>query len=223
MSSACARGLAIAAVAATCFASGAAARGATPTASPGAAALARFAAAWEPVQTYTCTVTAHEVSGTRVQDRVYSMWFRKPYDTRMDVTAGDGRGGAAVWHGGDTLRGHQGGFIISFVKLNLNIHDSRATTIRGTTIAQANFGAILDHVKGTTGTLDTTTAGDKTTIDLAVADPSSDESVTKERLVLGASGLPTEYDQWEGGTLVRRVAYTDLVLDPALTDSDFTL
>jgi len=191
------------------------------TRSGGDAVLAKFAATWDKVNSYTCKLTAHEVLGSRVQDRTYDLTFRKPYDTKMNITGGDGKGGAAVWHGGDTLRGHQGGFI-SFIKLNLNIHDGRATSIRGTTIAQANFGAILDHVKSLKGTV-TVVSDNGSAIDFSVPDPSADQSVTKERVVLAPDGLPSEYDEWEGDTLVRHVVYTDVVIDPQLSDSAFNL
>ena len=190
--------------------------------SAGEAALARFTSAWAKLNAYTCDLTAHEVLGTHVQDRTYAMTFRKPYDTKMEITGGDGKGGAAVWHGGDTLRGHQGGFI-SFIKLNLNIHDGRATSIRGTTIAQANFGSILDHVKSLKGSVSATSSGGDTTIDFSVPDPSADNSVTKERVVLASNALPSEYDQWEGDSLVRHVVYTNLVVNPQLSDSAFNL
>jgi len=208
-----------AALAGTTAASGAAS--ATSGAS-GEAALAKFTTVWDNLSSYTCSLAAHEVLGTRVQDRTYTFIFRKPYDTKMYITGGDGKGGAAVWHGGDTLRGHQGGFI-SFVKLNLNIHDSRATSIRGTTIAQANYGSILDHAKSLKGKVEASASDNGTQIDISVPDPSSDESVTKERVVLASNGLPSEYDQWVGGTLVRRVVYTDVVIDPTISDSAFNL
>ncbi|HET9343637.1 MAG TPA: hypothetical protein VFO25_12060 [Candidatus Eremiobacteraceae bacterium] len=206
-------------LAGTCAAGNAAS---ATSASSGETALAKFATVWDKLGSYTCSLSAHEVLGTRVQDRTYTFVFRKPYDTKMDITGGDGKGGAAVWHGGDTLRGHQGGFL-SFVKLNLNIHDSRATSIRGTTIAQANYGAILDHVKSLKGTIEATPADNGTYIDFSVPDPSSDMNVTKERVVLASNGLPSEYEQWEGDTLVRRVDYTDVVIDPHISDSAFNL
>lgn len=189
----------------------------------GEGALAKFSAAWDKVNTYTCTIAAHEVSGSRVQDRTYAMEFRKPLDTRMDITGGDGRGGAAVWHGGDTVRGHQGG-IISFIKLNLNIHDSKAVSIRGTTIADANFGAFLSHIKGLKGaTVDAAADGSDTKINIAVADPSADGNVTKELLVLGSNNLPIEFDQWEGDNQVKRVKYSDVALNVDIPDSAFNL
>ncbi len=189
----------------------------------GDAALARFEAAWAKVNTYACTIVGHEVSGSHVQDRTYTIKFRKPYDTRMDITAGDGRGGAAVWHGGDTVRGHQGGFI-SFIRLNLSIHDPKATSLRGTTIAEANFGALLEHLKALKGsTIDATTEDGQTKINIAVADPANDQNVTRELMVLGANGLPVEFDQWEGDTQVKRVTYSDVALNVELSDSTFNL
>jgi outer membrane lipoprotein-sorting protein len=186
-------------------------------------AIAKYAAAWEKVNTYTCSMTAREVSGTHVQDRTYDMKFRKPYDSRMDITGGDGRGSAAAWRGGDTVRGHQGGFI-SFIKLNLNIHDPKAVSIRGTTIAEANFGSLLDHLKSLKGaTVDATSSGGLTKINVAVADPSADQNVTKEMMVLGTNDLPVEYDEWEGDNLVKHIVYTDVKLNVPLTDSDFNL
>jgi len=215
--------LALAAICAAFAGATAASDAASATsASSGEASLAKFTTAWDKLGSYACSIAAHEMLGTRVQDRTYTFIFRKPYDTKMDITGGDGRGGAAVWHGGDTLRGHQGGFV-SFIKLNLNIHDGRATSIRGTTIAQANFGAILDHVKSLKGTVEATTSGDATTIDFGVPDPSADQNVTKERVVLAADFLPSEYDEWEGDNLVRHVVYNDVAIDPPLSASAFNL
>jgi hypothetical protein len=151
------------------------------------------------------------------------MKFRKPLDTRMDITSGDGRGGAAVWNGGDTVRGHQGGFL-SFIRLNLNIHDSKAVSVRGATIAETNFGWLISHIKGLKGaTVDAVPDGDRTRINVAVADPASDGNVTKEAVILGADSLPVEYDQWEGDNLVKRLAYGDLKLNVDVPDSTFNL
>src|SRR5476649_342397 len=100
-------------------------------------AIAKFSSAWDAVHTYTCTIAAHEVRGKDVQDRVYKLAFSRPNNLRMDIVGGAGRGGAAVWQGGDTVYGHQGGFL-SFVRLHLNIHDPKAVSLRGTTVAQAS-------------------------------------------------------------------------------------
>ena len=196
---------------------------AASAATSGDAALAKFAAAWAKVTTYTCTIQAHEVLGSRVQDRTYTLRFRKPYDTKVNLTAGDGRGSAVVWNGGDTVYGHKGGFLAMF-KRHLALADPQATSIRGTTVAEANFGALYDHIKALKGaTIDAAADGSATKIKIAVADPSSVQGVTKELMVLGANDLPVEFDQWAGSTLVKRVSYSDVVLNPKLSDADFKL
>ena len=189
----------------------------------GDAALSKFTAAWAKVNAYTCTITAHEVAGSRVQDRTYTMKFRKPYDTRMDLTGGDGRGSAVVWDGSSRVYGHQGGFLAMFKK-HLDLHDKMATSIRGTTVAEANFGALLDHIKGLKGaTVDAVADGNDTKINIAVADPLADQSVTRELMVLGANNLPVEFDQWEGDKQVKRVTYNDVALNVTLPNSTFNL
>ena len=189
----------------------------------GAAALEKFSNAWSAVKTYKCTLTAHEVSGSRVQDRVYHLFFSKPSDTRMDIVGGDGRGGAAVWRGGDTVRGHQGG-LLAGIKLNLNLHARLATSLRGTTVAEANFGAILEHIKGLkTKSLEAESTGDATQIVAIAAEPSTNQNVTKELVVLGKDGLPTTYEQYEGDTQVKKVMYTELQLNVELPASTWSL
>ncbi|HXW76338.1 MAG TPA: hypothetical protein VEJ20_02920 [Candidatus Eremiobacteraceae bacterium] len=214
-------------VAAAAAAAGIAMLGAQPasaTASAAAtAALARFDAAWAKVNSYTATITSHEALGTKTQDRVYDLYFVKPYDTRMNVISGDDHGAEAAYQGGDRVKGHHGGFL-SFLHLNLNIHNPQATSLRGTTIADANFGALVDHVRGLAGaTLDAIPDGDRTDINVAVADPSADGNVTRERLVLGPDGLPVEIDQWEGDTQVKLQTYSDVKLNVDIPASEFTL
>lgn len=188
-----------------------------------AQALARYKAAWESVNTYRCTVIAHEALGTRAQDRVYDLWFAKPHEARMDITAGDGRGSAAVWEGGETVRVHQGGFF-SFIKVRLNIHDPRATSIRGATVAETNFGWLYDHLTSLrTKSISAAWNGAAIAIAAVVADPSADGDVTKEVVTLGPSGLPVEYDQFEGAAQVKKVFFTDLQLNPVIPPSKFSL
>jgi outer membrane lipoprotein-sorting protein len=192
------------------------------TSTAGDQELAKFSADWDKVNTYTCTITAHEVSGTNVQDRVYEMWFQKPHNTRMNITAGDGQGSAVIWDGSDRVYGHQGGWKAMFKK-HLNLHDRLATSIRGTTVAEANFGAILDHIRGLKGaTIGPTRTGTQVKIDVAVADPTADNNVTREMIVLGDDALPVEYDQWEGDSQVKHVAYTGVQLNIAIDQNLFT-
>jgi hypothetical protein len=186
-------------------------------------AIARLAAAWDKINTYECTVSSHEVEGTNVQDRVYHIRFEKPLETRVDVIDGDGRGSAAVWDGGDRVRGHQGG-MLSMIKLNIDINNKLATSIRGTTIAQANFGALVNHLKSQDPSIvHATSDGDKTVLVVEKQFPAPDTDVTKEVYIMGPDGLPMEYFQYAHELVVKHVVYSELKLNIDLPDSTWQL
>jgi outer membrane lipoprotein-sorting protein len=200
------------------------AAGMPPTESPGNIAVGKFQAAWDAVKTYTCKITAHEVQDTHVQDRTYDFWFARPHETRMDITGGAGAGGAAVWHGGDKVAGHQGGFL-RFIHLTVDIHDRRATSIRGVTIAEANFGSYLDKIKRTVfKTLDAAKEGDALVITLVPEDPAKFDNIAKETIALGPANLPVEITMYDAaGTVVFRDRYTDLKLNVDIPPGTFSL
>lgn len=189
----------------------------------GDAALAAFSNAWDGVHSYTCSITAHEVRGSDVQDRVYNAVFERPNNVRMDIVGGAGKGGAAIWNGGDTVYGHQGGFL-SFIRLHLNIHDPKAVSLRGTTIAQASFGALLQRFKDLkTSSLDAKSYPGLTILTADVMDPASNDGVTREILILGADHLPTTYTQFEGTKLVNHVSYWNYKANVPIPDSTWKL
>ena len=193
---------------------------ATPAAD---AAFAKFFDAWNALQTYTVTMTAHEVQDTNVQDRVYHLCFQKPSSVRMDIVDGAGKGSAAVWDGGDTVDGHQGGFL-RFIHLHLKITNPLAVSMRGITIAQAPFGAVLDMIKQLKGaSIDAVTTGDVTTITAIVTDPTTDGGITKNVVYLAGNGLPTGYDQYIGDTDVNHMVYSELKVNVALPDSTWQI
>lgn len=187
--------------------------GALAASSVSTKALESFAQAWANVQSYSCVVSFHEVDGSHVQDRVMRVTFEKPYNTRVDVLAGDGRGAVIIWRGGDTVHGHEGGWLSAF-KSNVDLHDRRVTTLRGETVADANWGALYTHL--TTLHADAVQAvvvGDTTTITYQIPDPPGDGNVTKEVLMLGGNSLPIEYDAYVGDQLVAHVTTSDVKLN----------
>ena len=185
--------------------------------------IEKFFNAWKGIESYECTLTSHEVDGSRVQDRVYHMFFEKPTKTRMEIVSGDGRGGAAVWSGGDTLRGHRGG-LLAGIKKTLDIHSPLTTSIRGTTIADANFGIMLGHMRTLKPELlEAAQVGDQTLVTAQLPDPASQAGVTKEVFVFGADGLPLQFEQYEGASMVKKVDYTDMKVNVPLPDSTFQM
>jgi outer membrane lipoprotein-sorting protein len=189
----------------------------------GREAVAKMAATWSQVKTYECTVKVHEAAGKRVQDRVYLIHFARPTHTRVDIIDGDGRGSAAVWNGGDRVRGHQGG-ILSFIRLNVDLHSSFATDLRGTTIVQSNFGALLGHLQALDPSiLHATTIALKTVLVVQI-DPASPKSdVTKEVYILGSNWLPLEFFEYAKDKLVRHVVNSGLKVNIDIPESTWRL
>ena len=187
-------------------------------------ALGRYKAAWAAVRTYTAMVRAREVSGDRVQERVYRFWFAKPHDTRMEIISGSGRGEIAVWRGGKTVQVRAGG-PFSFVRLRFNLTDPPVTSVRGATIAQVNFGAFYDHLTHlkTRSLIARRNSGATTSIAETVADPAADGGVTEEVVVLGGNGLPVEYDVYAHARQVKKVTFTGVRVNEPVPQSMFRL
>jgi outer membrane lipoprotein-sorting protein len=188
-------------------------------------ALAKFSAAWGGIKTYECTLTVHEVRGRSVQDRVYHLKFSKPLNTRVDIVGGDGRGSAAVWSGGDRVRGHQGG-LLAIIKLNLDIHSRLATSLRGSTIAQANWGSLLTHLRSlkVRDIRIVRQKGQRTELLTRLNARAPNEDLIKEMYVLGSDGLPLEYFQYgENDAVLKHVVYSDVRVNVDLPASSFSL
>lgn len=187
--------------------------------------MSTFQTTWDALKTYTGTVTAREYQTGKIQDRVYQIWFEKPTSCRLNITGGDGKGSAAVWTGGDRVNGHQGGWL-TMIHLNVNIHAKIATSMRGRTIAQAPFGAELDHLKSvkwksTAVTVD----GDKSTFTGIPDDPSQDGGLVKEVVTLGPNGLPVELTEYEGqdASIARHDVYTNIQTNVDIPASTWTI
>src|ERR1700682_1503563 len=114
-------------------------------AAPPPAATA-FLRAWATESSYTTDINAHEVKGSATQDRTYHYAYLKPHFAKIDIAGGPGRGGGAVWKGGDTVTGHRGG-MVRFIQLSKPLHDPEAVSLRGGTIADASFETSAEAIK----------------------------------------------------------------------------
>lgn len=172
---------------------------------------------------YSDTVTAHEIAGSRVEDRTYHVVYARPGMARSEIVAGAGRGSVAVWQGGDTVRGHLGGFL-SGIKLTVGIDDRRAVDLRGETITSGYFPLVArDFVRD--GTLSEAPGPDGTTVVTFVPrDPAAERGLTREEIVLSdATHLPQEHLGYVNGALVERQRFSNFVLDPPLEPQTFEL
>jgi hypothetical protein len=195
---------------------GVALAGAAPT-----GAAASFLDAWSKVQSYTTDIKVHETKGTDSQDRTYHYSYLKPHFARIDITGGPGKGGGAVWKGGDTVSGHQGGFL-SGIHLTISIHDGRAVDLRGGTIDEGSFQNMADWI----GSAATITVGEDTWNGVAydtVSGPYTDANgATKRTLYLSkTTHLPARRVTFAGDTIVEDEAFTNINPQAALMEGDF--
>ncbi|MBC5800391.1 MAG: hypothetical protein GIX03_05325 [Candidatus Eremiobacteraeota bacterium] len=182
-------------------------------------ALNEFTAAWSGIGSYSATLTMHETEGNDVQDRTYAYTFAKPANATIAITAGPGRGGKVSWSGGDDVTGSPPG-ILGAIKVHMSLHDHRVTSLRGDTVAMASFGWLRDHLRRTKGTI-TQMAGPEvrgvatSEVGLAVTDPSADDGVTREVVLLSQrTHLPVEFERYVGASLVKDIRYSDVVTSP---------
>ncbi len=192
-------------------------------------ALNAFAAAWDKITDYTETIVTHEVTndGKSTQDRTYGYKFLKPTYAVIDIEDGPGKGGGAAWHGGDRVKGHQGG-LLSGIKLMVAITDPRATSLRGDTLDVASFAYELTHFESTPGTLaegpGPSLGGDATTEVTLNASPPESNGVTKETLdISNATHLPVKRTQYVGSSVVKTEVFSNVKLNPGLTIKDIDL
>jgi outer membrane lipoprotein-sorting protein len=205
-----------AAVAPLLLAAGVALMGAAPS-----GAASAFLDAWAKVPSYTCDIKVHAIKGSDVQDRTYHYAFLKPHFAKIDITGGPGKGGGAVWKGGDTVSGHRGGFL-SGIHLNKSITDPEAVDLRGGTIAQASFDNIADSIKASPAATGGSETVGGTTYDTVTVAYKDDNGATKRVIYLSmATHLPARRVTYAGDTVVETEDFTNVNADANLKESDF--
>ncbi len=190
--------------------------GAAPT-GPAAA----FLDAWAMVPSYTANIKVHMTKGTDVQDRTYHYAYLKPHFARIDITGGAGRGGGAVWTGGDTVSGHQGG-ILSGIHLNVSIHDGRAVDLRGHTIDLASFDSVAEAIKNAPSVTTGEETVNGTAYDTVTYPFKDDAGATKTTAYLSrTTHLPVRRVTYAGDTVVETEDFSDVNTSANLKPSDF--
>ncbi|MDB5071914.1 MAG: hypothetical protein JWM87_3025, partial [Candidatus Eremiobacteraeota bacterium] len=182
---------------------------------------AAFLDAWAKVPSYTANIKVHETKGTDTQDRTYHYAYLKPHFAKIDITGGPGRGGGAVWKGGETVTGHRGG-AISFIKLSKPVHDAEAVDLRGGTIADASFDNVAENIKAAA----TATNGEETVNGTAydtVTVPYKDANGATKRVIYlsRATHLPARRVTYAGDAVVATEDFSDVNTSANLKESDF--
>jgi outer membrane lipoprotein-sorting protein len=189
-------------------------------------ALTAATAAFGKIDDYRMTIAVHETAGERVEDRTYSVLFKKPSLERIDIVAGPGKGGGIVWLGGDKVKGHKGGFF-SGIHLTLDLHNSQVSTLRGDAVNTATIPAMIDDFTTIKGAVSQAPGPqidgvDSNAVTLDVADPGADNGVTREVLYLSAAtGLPVRRERFTGAVLVKSENVSNMKTNVGLTANDF--
>ncbi len=189
-------------------------------------ALIAFARAWDGVTSYSAMVTGFEQRGSDVQDLVFAYRFRKASSVTMRVIKGPNTGVTLTWDGGSTMQATRGGGLFAALfKRTIALHDPLVETIRGSSLDQLSYGAMLTHAEQTPGTI-SEAAGEPidaiTTESLTLVpnNPSVDGGFTREAIEIStATNLPIRIVAYEGNTLVRQFDFSDI--KPAATRASF--
>jgi outer membrane lipoprotein-sorting protein len=191
-----------------------------PSRTAGAPAWAAFEQTWAGITAYSATVTVFEREGTQVQSSVLDYTFRKPSTATVHFTAGVNAGVTVVWNGGNTVVAHRGSGFVALFKKTFTLHDPEVTTIRGSSIDELSFAAILAHLQATPGTLSQTAGppilGIPTErVTLVATSPIADTGLTSEAIEFaGPTSLPLRILGYTGATLVRQIDFSNIKLEP---------
>jgi hypothetical protein len=175
-----------------------------------------FALAWVGITGYSARVTVFEQQATQTQQEVFDYTFLKPSSATMHVLTGRNAGVTVVWGGGTTVVAHRGSGLAAVFKKTIPLHDPQVTTIRGSSLDQLSFGAILIHGADTAGVV---AEGNGPTIDgvatdevtLVPANAVGDTGFTLEVVDLSrVTHLPVRLSGYEGTALVRTIDFSNV-------------
>jgi outer membrane lipoprotein-sorting protein len=179
------------------------------------AAIVAFNHAWNLLKTYSTNIVVFERQGTQTQNMTLDYSFNKPANIDVRVLAGANKGARLEWRGGDTVLVRRGSGLLSILKKTVSLHDSMVTTIRGSTVNQLSFGAILAHSRQpgvlteSRGDVINGIATEKVT--LIPTHPLADGRLTREVIeISSATHFPTRILGYEGPMLVRTIDFTDI-------------
>jgi hypothetical protein len=192
----------------------------TPRSVPLGAAqdLDSFAQAWTGIVAYSATVTVFERKGTQVENLVLDYRFRRPSSVMVHVVSGPNAGGTLTWDGGATVVARHGTGLAALFKKTFSLSDPVVTTIRGSSIDQLSFGAILAQAQQGGGAL--SEAGSDVidgvathAVALVPADPAADAGLSREVVELSeVTHLPVRVLGFDDTTLVREIDFSKVAV-----------
>jgi hypothetical protein len=178
-----------------------------------------FTIAWAGSKGYSSTDTLYERKSQQIQNMFFNYTFAKPSSATMSVIKGPNAGATLVWHGGSTVVAHRGAGLEAMFKRTFPLHDRQVTTIRGSSIDQLSFSAILTHAQKTAGPITQQpgpTIGGVATdaVTLIPTNSANDGGLTREIVDISrTTHLPVAVLGYAGPTLVRTVDFSNVKLE----------
>jgi hypothetical protein len=188
----------------------------SPTSSAVPAAWVAFEHAWTNITAYTATVTMFERKDTQAQNSVFDYTFHKPASATVHYNQGENAGVTIVWSGGDTLVAHRGSGLSALFTKKFDLHDPAVMTIRGSSVDQLSFAAILAHGQDTAGATSQAVGpvidGVRTeAVTLVPYPPVTNSGLTREVIDISTStNLPARVLGYDGDTLVRQIDFSNV-------------
>jgi hypothetical protein len=179
--------------------------------------LSAFASAWSRINAYTATVTIVERKGEQLQNLAFDYTFRKPSGVTLRALSGPNTGATLHWDGGSTIVGQRGSGLAGMFKKTLSLHDPLVTTIRGASIDELSFGAILAHAEETPGAIsefsgETVDGVPTDAVSLIPAVPGA--SLSREVVEISkTTHVPARILGYEGTLLVREVEFSNVKIE----------
>lgn len=192
----------------------------TPSAAPSAPpAWGAFESAWGSIAGYSTTIAVFEQKGAQVQNVVFDYAFHKPSSATVHVVKGPNAGVTLEWNGGDTIVAHRGSGLVAMFKKAFSLHNPLVTTIRGSSIDQLSFAAILSHGQTTQGTTSQAPGpvieGVPTqAVAMVPASALANTGLTLEIVDISSTTyMPVRVLGYAGSTLVRQVDFSNTKLN----------
>jgi hypothetical protein len=192
---------------------------AAPATRAASAQLDTFADAWSHINAYSATISVFERQGDKTQNMVFDYTFRKPSDATLHARSGPNAGATLHWQGGNTVVGQRGSGMAGLFKKTLDLHDPIVTSIRGASVDELSFGAILTQIQQTPGAiteLSTAWNGGDGSNALAIkpAIPATCAGLSQEIIEISkTTHVPTRVLGYEGPVLVREVDFSNVKIE----------
>ena len=190
----------------------------TPPSRPVERELDAFAHALSGVTKYSATVTIFDQMDAQTQNVVFAYTFSKPSNVTVRVIAGPNAGITLDWNGGSTIVARRGSGLAAMFSKTLSLHDPLVTTLRGASIDQLSFGAILSRAQLEVdrlslipgGTIDGVPAN---ALSMVSTGSAANPNLTREVVEMSVpTHLPIRVLGYNGLTLVSSIGFSDVKL-----------